>query len=279
MGRTKRTNRANKMYKNKDIENSRKFAQKKNDIITYRLMILFAIAVCVVGFFIYAMNIAKNDAYKLQKISFAGLIITGILFIFSVVFVIYRVRESIDESDRIIQSKSVFVGAIILFLSEVAIYFTYQKWIPFMTALVITLTALAYIYYLYQKEFFYFSLFAALGCFILYLAGSPYLSNFFKTGFKVLLAACAVFIFAFALILMKNKGKLKSRFFKFNIRILEKNLKYIGFFVSYLILALFIAGFAAVSFFSVDINFFYMLYSLIGYFIIVGIYFTVKIIK
>ncbi|MCL1858582.1 MAG: hypothetical protein FWF92_05050 [Oscillospiraceae bacterium] len=274
MGKTNRIKKANKMYKNKDVENSRKYSERKNEIITYRLLILFGIAVCTVSFFIYAMNIAGSDIKKFEKISFAGLIITGILFIFSVVFLVYRVNQAVDESDRVIQGKSVFSVAMILFLSDLLIFFTYQLWIPFLTAFVITATALAYIYYLYQKEFFYFALFSAIGCCLLYLTGSQHLSEFFRMSFKVLLSACAVFILVFALLLIKGKGHLKSRPFKLNIKILEKNSKYFQFFI----LSVFISGFAAMSFFSVNINFFYQVCSLIVYFIIVGIYFTVKII-
>ena len=274
MGKTNRTNRANKIYRNKDIEQSRKYTEQRNEIITYRLLMLFGAAVCIVGFFIFVMNTTQGDIQKLEKISFAGLIVTGILFIASVIFLVYRVRQAVDETDRVIQSKSVFAAALLLFLADLVIFFTYQRWIPLMTALVITIIALAYIYYLYQKEFFYFSFFSALGCFLLYLAGSQHLSDFFRMGSKVLLAACAVFILAFALMLMKSKGHLKSRPFKLNIKILEKNSRYFQFYI----LSAFIAGFAAVSFFSVNINFFYLLGSLVVYFILVGIYFTVKII-
>jgi len=262
------------MYKNKDIEQSRKYTEQRNEIITYRLLLLFAVAVCVVGFFIFAMNIPKNEIQKLEKISFAGLIITGILFISSVVFLVYRINLAVDESDRVIHSKSVFLTAMVLFLSDLVIFFTYQRWIPLMTAVIITVMVLAYIYYLYQKEFFYFSVFSALSCFLLYLAGSQYLSESFRMGFRVLLAVCAVFIVVFAFLLMRSKGQLKSRPFKLNIKILDKNSKYFQFFI----LSVFFAGFAAVSFFAIDINFFYLICSLIVYFIIVGIYFTVKMI-
>jgi len=274
LGRTNRTNRANKIYKNRDIENSKKYAERRNEIITYRLLILFAIAVCVVGFFIFVMNISRSDTQKIESISFAGLIITGILFISSVVFFVYRTRQAADESDRIIQGKSTFAITLFLFLADLLVFFTHQTWIPIMTAFIITATALAYIYYLYQKEFFYFSLFSAMSCFFLYLTGFQHLSDFFRIGFKVLLAVCAVFILAFALLLMKGKGQLKSRPFKLNIKILEKNSRYFQFFI----LAVFIAGFAAVSFFDVNINFFYSACSLAVYFVAVGIYFTVKMI-
>ena len=274
MGRTNRPHKANKIYRNKDAENSKKYAEKRNDIITYRLLILFGAAVCVVGFFIFAMNNINGDVQKLKDTAFAGIAVTGIMVMLSAVFFVYRLRQSIDESDRVIQSKSVFIVALLLFACCLTMYYTQQLWIPLMTAVIITATALAYIYYLYQKEFFGFSLFCAVSCLFLYLAGSPNLSWVFRIAFSVLLAAFAVFVLAFAYVLMKSKGRLRNRSLKLNVRIFEKNSKYFQFFI----LAAFIAGFAAVSFFSIDINFFYLMYSLIAYFIVVGVYFTVKMI-
>ena len=272
MGRTNRVNRTNKMYKNKDIEQSKKYAERRNEIITYRLLIFFGIAVCAVSFFIYAMNIPQNAIKSLDRLSFAVLIITGILLILSFVFLVYRNRQSVDESERVIHSKSLFVIAILLFLSDLLIYFTRQKWIPVLTAFVITVTILAYIYYLYQREFFYFSFFTAMGCFFLYFTSSQFLSPAVRMGFRALLFAGAVFVLISALLFMKSKGQLKIRAFNVNIKILEKNSRYVPFFI----LSVFIAGLAAASFFS--INFFYLICALIVYFVIVGIYFTVKMI-
>jgi len=271
LGKTNRASRANKIYKNKDIEKSKKYNEKRNDIITYRLLIFFAIAVEKVGFFIYAMNVQRTELNKLETLAFVGLIITSILIILSLIFLIYRHRQNIDERETVLHSKSLFVAALFLFLADLVIYFTGQKWIPVMTAFAITAIALIYIYYLYQREFFYFSLFAAVGCFFLYFTEASLLRADIRLGFRFLLAVLVVFILVFALILKKGKGKLKSK--SFNIKLLEKKTKYLPFFI----LAAFIAGFAVSSFFF-PIYFLYLIFAIVGYFIIVGIYYTVKII-
>jgi hypothetical protein len=166
---------------------------------------------------------------------------------------------------------------VFFFFAFAGIFFSGQRWIPFLTALAITVTVVVYLYYLYQREFFWFSLFTAAGCFCLYLAdtsASP-LAEDHRIIFKVLLAAAAVFIFAFALTLMKNKGRLKFK--SLDLKILEQSAKYFQFFVLSAIIAVFAAaGFlpAALVFFS----FFYLICALLAYFIIIGIYFTVKII-
>ena len=252
----------------------RKYIEKRNEIITYRLMILFGIAVFAVGFFVYAMNLNWGDINKLDNISSAGLIFTGVVLVASASLFIYRKTKKIEENDKIIQSKSFLALAVLLFMSDLVIFVTRQNWIPFLTAFAITSTALVYIYYLYRREFFCFSIFAAVGCFLLYFARSPLLPPYIKMGFKALLVVFAIFTLVFALTLMKGKGRLKNKSYGLNIKIFEKNSRYFQFFI----LSGFIAGFAAASFFSLSSYFFYMICALLVYFVIVGIYFTVKMI-
>ena len=246
----------------------KKYTERRNEIITYRLMILFGVAACAVGFFVYAMNLNWGDINKLDTISSAGLIVTGVPLVASALFFVHRKTKKIEEVDKVIQSKSLLAVAVFLFVSDFVIFLMRQNWIPFLTAFAITATALIYIYYLYRREFFCFSVFAAVGCFLLYFARSPLLSFHIKTGFKALLVVFAIFTLVFAWALMKGKGRLK------NIKIFEKNSRYFQFFI----LSGFIGGFAAASFFSLAAYFFYMICALLVYFVIVGIYFTVKMI-
>ena len=272
MGKIK-TNRINK---NKDLEESKKYIKRRNDIITYRLFILFGITVALVSFFVFIMNAGNTDIKTLSAISFAGLIVTGILFILSGLFFFYRLIKGIDESGMTVNSKNIFAVSLFAFLADSLIFFTGQNWIPFLTALVIAVTILVYLYYLYQKEFFLFALFTAICCFLLYFTETSLLSGSFKTGFRVLLAAAAIFVLAFSLILKKNKGRLNIG--PFNIRILRKDAKYFQFFI----LAAFIAVCAVLGLITISLlsflNFFYMICAVLGCFIIVGIYFTVKMI-
>ena len=274
LARVRRTDRANRMYRNRDIENSKKYIERRNEIITYRLMILFGVAVCAVGFFIYAMNLSWDETQKLDDMSLAGLIFTGALLVGASAFLAYRKTQKIDESEKVVFGAGFFAVAALLFASDLAIFLTRQRWIPFLTAFAIVATALAYIYCLYQREFFCFSVFAALGCFLLYLSQSSLLSPYAKIWFKAMVAACAVFLLVFSLALASGKGRLKSGALGVNKKIFEKNAKYFQLYI----LSFLIAGFAAVSFLPVDLNFFYMACALVGYFVAVGIYFTVKMI-
>jgi len=199
--------------------------------------------------------------------------ITGVLFIASLIFFVYRLIQGIDESDMILHSKNIFAAAAFFFFAFALIFFKGQDWIPFLTALAITITALVYLYYLYQKEFFLFALFTAACCFFLYFAETALLSGAYRMVFKIALAASAVLVPALALALMRNQGRLKSKIF--NIKILDHNAKYFQFFIlSAIIAVLAVLGFVSAVFFS----FFYLICAVLACFIIIGVYFTVKII-
>ena len=261
------------MYRNKDAERTKKYRDRRNAVITQRLIILFAVAVASLVFFISAMNIPRAEPERLNLIAFVGLMITGALFITALIFFVRRLIDGIDESDKTLHSKNLFAAAAFFFFAFVLIFFKGQEWIPFLTALSISVTALIYLFYLYQREFFWFAFFTAACCFLLYFAEAPLLSAGYKTFFKVALAAAAVLLPAITLALMKNKGHIKHK--SLNIKILEHNAKYFQFFIIAAVAAVFaVMGFIPAALFS----FFYLICAALACFIIIGVYFTVKII-
>ena len=262
--------KTNRIYKNKDLLESKKYIKRRNEIITNRLLILFGLSVFVISFFIYAMGITLGNIKTLENITFAGLIITALLFIFSLIFLVYRIYKNVDESDKSVNSKNIFAVASFLMISDFIIYITSNIWIPFMTAFTIAVILLVYIYYLYQKEFFLFSVYTAIGCFMLYFAKVPPISVYSKTVFIILMAAFALLVLVFSLLLRKNKGNIKNKARR--ISILNKNARYFQFYI----LAVFIFGCAAACFFPVD--FFYLICAILGYYAIIGVFFTVKMI-
>jgi hypothetical protein len=75
-----------------------------------------------------------------------------------------------------------------------------------------------------------------------------------------------VIVLIFSLLLMKNKGNF------LRINILDKKAKYFQFYI----LVGFLAGCVVLSFLAV--NFFYLICAVLVYFVVAGIYFTVKMI-
>ena len=262
--------RTNRMYRNKDFEESKKYIARRNEIITNRLLILFGIAVVTVACFVYFMSMSLSDSVKLRGISLVFMIILGILLICSVIFMYRRYKKDVDESDKTVHSKNVFGIILFLFLANLLIFFTYYKWIPFLTALSISLTILIYIFYLYQREFFIFSVFAAAGCFLIYFAETHSLASSYTFVFKVLLAVLAVLTFAAAVMATKKRG------FLIKENILHKNSKSFPFYI----LSVFFAGSAVILFLTLfNISVFWLIFANLVYFIIIGIYFTVKMIQ
>lgn len=270
LSKIKRTVRANKIYKNTDIEDSRKYIVKKNEIITNRLLILFGMAVILVASMVYFMNMPSNETSRLRSITFVCMFVFGLMLVLSLIFLIYRYTKGIDEGDKTIHSKNIFGVTLFLFLTNQLIFFTYQRWIPFLTALLISITVLVYIYYLYQREFFIFSVFAAIGCFLIYFGERQGIPGYLSVFSNILLVLLSVVVFVSAFIVNKNKGYL------FKINILDKKAKYFQFHILAVLLAA-SAALAVQNFFN--INFLYIIIFITAYFVIIGIYFTFRMIK
>ena len=269
LSKSKKNNRTNKIYKNNDIEESKKYISRQNEIMTNRLLMLFGIAVGLVASLVYLMNITNYETTKLHTITFVCMFIFGAFLAASFILLIYRFQNGIDESDKTFNSRNIFGTAFILFMANLLIFFTYQKWIPLLTALTITVTALIYIYYLYQLEFFAFSVLSAIGCFLIYFGEGRSFPIYFSLSFKILLALIAVLVFAAALVVSRNKGfLLKSKVF-------DEKAGYFQFYILSAVLAV-SAALVMQTFFS--INFLYIIISVVACFVVVGIYYTVKMI-
>ncbi|MCL2775479.1 MAG: hypothetical protein FWD71_19375 [Oscillospiraceae bacterium] len=258
------------MYKNKDLEQSKRHIARRNEIISNRLLILFGIAVVVVACFVYFMNMPVSDGNKLHGISFVLVFVLGALLLFSIVFLFQRYGKDVDESDKTVHSKNILGIALFLFFANLLIFFTYYTWIPFLTALAISLTIIIYIYYLYQREFFIFSVSAAIGCFLIYLGDTHSLADYYRMIFKILIAVLAVLVFSAAVMINQSKG------FLFKQDIMQKNSKCLPFYILSAILAICVV-IEFQTFF--DINLFYLIAANLVYFIVVGIYYTVKTIQ
>ncbi|MCL2096575.1 MAG: hypothetical protein FWH10_06695 [Oscillospiraceae bacterium] len=285
MGKIKRTGgKIYKKYRNENLKDGRKQESKRQkQIITYRLLALFAVTSVTVIFFVYAMNMKRAGLQTLGSISFAGLMFSSGLFIVSGIFLALKLIKNTPgkiKQIKVIDAGGVFAVSAFLFFAFTLIFFRGQTWIPFMTALALAATAVVYLYYLYQREFFWFALFTAAGCFCLYFSQTGLLASGntdYRIFFKVLLAVLPVLIASFALTLRKNKGRLKCKYCKADIKILGESAKYFQFFILAALSAVFaVLGFLPAA--PAPFSFFYLIYAVLGCFIAVGIYFTVKII-
>lgn len=259
-----------KMYNNKDVMNSKKELERKNEIMINRLMILFILSVTMITLLIIAMNISAVDYVDLyQKYALASVIVTGALAFLSAVFFFYETAKR-NSSDKTLNKYNVLGLFLILFIYALAIFIKGILAVPTLLAFTIAATLLIFIYYLYQKDFFWFSALSAVGCFVIYFTKSTFLRGYFAIGLKgLLIAAGAVLIWK--ALSVKNSGGYWDK--KKNIRIFSENAKYLPVIILCGLLAC--AGILA---FVQPSLIFYAIIAVLAYFLVIGIYYTIKLI-
>ena len=112
-----------RMYNNKDVLNSKKELERKNEIMINRLMILFVLSVTMITLLIIGMNLGVVQYVDLYlKYAFPSVIVTGVLFVLSVALFIYDTKKK-TKSDKTLNKYNILGLFVILFLYALVIYF------------------------------------------------------------------------------------------------------------------------------------------------------------
>jgi len=198
-------------------------------------------------------------------------IVTGVLFALSVAFFVYDTQKK-NSSDKTFNKYNILGVGIILFLYALIIFLNQNMAavIPVLLALTITATLLIFIYYLYQRDFFWLAALVALGCFLIYFTKSALLSGYLAILIRIMLIALAGVLVWLTLGIKKSKGYMGK---KKNIKVVGEGAKY---FPVWILCGLFVCA-GIIPF--ITINFvFYAIVAVIAYFLAVGIYYTIKLI-
>lgn len=251
----------------KNKKNAEEIAKmRKQDYVTNKLLLVFTIA------FAFLLFIMSLDNMKSDQLGYLKLVeSTGTYFLISVgVFAVGVVWTLIEKfvAKRNTEYK-LLTGmhlAIIAFFAMVCLYdldrnvgnnsaaFTrLYVFVPLVVLLYIVFSS-------YQLEFFFVSLAAALGGVALwnmkdYVFGDPTL---------VLIAAACLIVVAFAVTVLSQKNVLK---------LFPEDTKYIRMYISYALMLVLLATaflFAGISM--------YLFYVAVAYFVIAGVYYTIKLI-
>ena len=186
-------------------------ALKQEDIKLYRLMIEFILGVILVSAIIAAGN--GNEIYIVGKILPVTNVITAVIFAASAILFVLVKRRGVDESGRIVTTAGIFGNAAVLFFSS-AHYYLFMDAKQLSLALVIVIL-LYFVYSIYDRRFFDYSLFTALG--FLALQHSMLSTTIFSNFAILLVKAATVLAIAIPLftvvraIVRKIKGKLTTK--------------------------------------------------------------------
>ncbi|MBO5273577.1 MAG: hypothetical protein IJA85_12160 [Clostridia bacterium] len=245
--------------------------RRNSDLIFNRMIVvLVAAAAALCGLFIIkrdAMSgISKTEVLFVVNVLPILTIVCGVLFAAALIYFILKRVKGISEADKLITSYSLLGMASVLFF--VTLFYKSLTGI-YAIAVVIAAALLYFVYCLYERDFFWCSLTAAFGSFLL-LAGrsvSPLIS-FGALALAIVLSIAVILLF---LMMKKNGGKLTVGGKKRSI--MKPGYQY----TPILVLAAVVLAFAALTLITTTFVL-YCILALLAVYLLIGIIYTVKMI-
>ena len=182
-------------------------AQKKSDLILYKLMVFFCVAVVGVT---CVMTIGKSmltQAKFLTNVLPILLIVAGLGLAASIVWYAMCRSRHVDESGKIITSANLMGTAIVFFLS--CLYNKLSADVFNVLVFFIVAIVLYFVYHIFRRDFFLCSIAAAAGFVLIKLSTISQSSAFgfiFSTACGILAIVAPVVFIIFGILLRANKG-------------------------------------------------------------------------
>ncbi|MBR5479069.1 MAG: hypothetical protein IKU84_02735 [Clostridia bacterium] len=249
----------------------------QQDYVTNKLLCAFTIAfIMIIGVMYFSRMRHRVDTYVAAETGIRVLSIA--LLVATVIFAIIAIVNSVKgkvEKYKLLTAKhfAVVLGFATACFGAFALAFS-ESTVSLLYVVIPTVTVLFIVYHIYPRDFFAISTVTAFGAIGLWLCG-----NAIKGGMGagklwliigVVLAALAVLIVA-TIVIQANGGKVCR---KCRCAFFDKDAKYYLLYATFaLILALLVA-----TWFLVGAATYYFLFILLAYFVVVGIYYTLKMI-
>jgi len=182
-------------------------AQKKSDLVLYKLMVFFCLAIIgVTG----VMSIGKSLAAQakfLTNVLPILLIVGGLGLAASIVWYAMCRSRHVDESGKIITSANLMGTAIVFFVS--CLYNSLSGDVFNVLLFFIVAIVLYFVYHIFKRDFFLCSIAAAAGFVLIKLSTINQSTAFgfiFSTACGILAIAAPVVFIVFGIFLNANKG-------------------------------------------------------------------------
>ena len=246
---------------------AKKAADKESEIVINRIIMIFSVAVAFVIYLLNAPKITAAQYLELNESRINGIavpLISALLLAGAIVFFILMRVKGVEEKHKSVNSYNMLFCTAGFALIAVPVWLNYRSEDVCRQLLiaVIAVTVLYLVYYLYQKEFFMFSVFTAAGAYALFLSTNIIMN--------ILVFAAAVIVVVIALLLKIKRGVIKLGENK--LRVLSYNANYLPYFI---LAAVLVASGIAVMISGVIL---YPIIAVFALYIIMGIVYTVKLI-
>lgn len=240
---------------------------RTGEVVINRLLIMFMLSVVGVVALLYMGRMTISQVIWLyeSQLPLILLIITGLLLAGAVFLFIKNKNKRSEERMKTINSLNLLCSSAFVFLCALYLKFPGNESYPTVASrllvVLVATTVLYFIFYLYQREFFILSLLTAIAGLGIYYSAAMFM--------RIILMVFAALILILTVILKTKGGQIKLG--KRKVRVI-----YAGMFLPFIILSLLILAVAVLAFIISGINI-YGLIALFAYYLIIGIFFTVKL--
>ena len=182
-------------------------AQKKSDLVLYKLMVFFCLAIVGVAGVMTIGRSMLTQAKFLTNVLPILLIVAGLALAASIVWYAMCRSRHVDESGKIITSANLMGTAIVFFLS--CLYNKLSSDVFNVLLFFIAAIVLYFVYHIFRRDFFLCSIAAAAGFVLIKLSTISQSSAFgfiFSTACGILAIAAPVVFIVFGIVLHANKG-------------------------------------------------------------------------
>lgn len=197
----------------------------RSEILYYRMLILFAVlAFEIFGFFYATQTADRTDALRIYVAPIMALIFGALGICFFVLYLV-RFKKGTNELYKVFSSG--FATTLFLWIaSAFALYFSFSE--KRLIAYIVVSAAVFFIYYLYDREFFLFSLFTAIGGGLLSMLNYATVIRHYVV-FALIAILCTI---CFVITVMGKNKKVEIKMGKSSILIFDKSYKAYPFYVS-----------------------------------------------
>lgn len=259
------------MKENKPSKNSA--VNRKSDYVTNKLLLVFTLAFALLMLLMNISRMMKNTSSYLSAYTLVRVVavVAGVATLGGIIMMIVEHAKKRDVTYKLFSGKNVTVGALFVTVCTAALSAVFsQSMLMLLYIFVPAVVVLYIIYYSYQREFFMIVLSCAIGGIGIWLLGSELINS----SDMLVIAASAVGValcVVFTVWAQVSGGML--RIFGHEFAPFKKDARYGIVYLTFVLVLMLLAA----SYLAADLAV-YFVFGLIGYIVLTGIYYTVKLI-
>lgn len=259
------------MNNNKSPKDAASFKQR--DYVTNKLLLVFTLAFALL---ILLMNVGRmmksttTFIAAMTTVRVVAIVAIALVALGIVMMIVERVKKK-DTKYKLLAGKNITFGALFVAICASALSLVFsQSMLMLLYIFVPAVVVLYIVYYSYQREFFMIALASIIGGIGIWLLGSDLINS--SDMLAIIGAAAAVVICAIITVCAQLRGG-KIKLFGHELNLFKSDARYGIVYLTFVLVLMLLAA----AYLAADLTI-YFIFGLIGYIVLTGVYYTVKLI-